>query len=263
MFKRIRSFTIVTLAVISLSGCVAIGPNGIEANDTIRSYDQNSWQSNKALLRAAEESGNYELMVNTARNVVTRSPENQEARVFYAKALTKSGDAEQALRTLTSVDGKSFPGAHLEKARAMIALGDTAGALSELARFDETMASEKGAPVDAQTKTQLQRDALKLEAVAASLSGSFTKAQAIFESLMQEKDEPDVRFNYARTLLFIGKSQEALNLLQPIVGALPQAKFAAAVALIQLNRKTEARELLRTDMDDVAFEKLLKLHQAR
>lgn len=260
--KRLSAFALAAAAALVLSGCVAMGPNGVEANETIQTYDQNSWQSNKALLRAAEESGNYELMVNTARNVVTRSPENQEARVFYAKALTKSGDAEQALRTLTTVEAKRFPGAYIEKARAMVSLGDTAGALGQLAHFDQTVA-QKDSTLDAQTKKALQRDALKLEAVSASVSGNFTKAQTIFEGLLQEKDEPDVRFNYARTLLFTGKAEPALKLLQPIVGGLPQAKFAAAVALIELGRKDEARELLRSEMDDAAFEKLLRLHQVK
>lgn len=263
MLNRIRFVFLVPLIALTLSGCVAMGPDGLQANKTIQSYDQNSWQSNKALLRAAEESGNYELMVSTARNVVTRSPGNQEARIYYAKALTKSGDAEQTLRILTPVEASRYPSAHIEKARAMVSLGDTAGALKELSDFDLAFASESARQTDAQTRAQLQRESLKLKAVTASLTSDFSTARSLYEKLMQEKDEPDVRFNYARTLLFTDKPKEALNLLQPLIGVMPQAKFAAAVAMIELGQTKEARNLLNNDIDDAGFDKLLKLHKAR
>ena len=245
------------LSCFVLSGCSILGnaPKGLEANQSIKEYDETSWESNRAVLIAAEQSQNYELMLATGREVIAKDPSNALARIYTARAMTRTGDPSQALRTLSYIEKiDKYPEAVLEKARAQISLGAYADASSSLEALYKTLYKNND-----EDERELFRETKKLLAVSKALNRDFPASFNVFEELLAENDEPTVRYNYARALMFNNDYAKAYETLKPIIERYPKAKNAAAAALIKLGQIDKARAVLGKDISDDDFNNLLAL----
>jgi Flp pilus assembly protein TadD len=193
------------------------------------------WQTNRVVIRAAESSGNVYVALAAATEEVAARPGNDEARVVLARLLTRTGQPQQALITLEPVENQSAPDTLLEKGRAELAMGNVAPAAGLL---DQCLASS---PPPAQV-----REAHKLRAVAFDLSGEHAAAQGLYRSLLGERDDVGVRYNYGRSLIASGDYKQAVSMLLPLVELyeIPQARFAAAAAMAGSDDREGARNLL-------------------
>ncbi len=260
MNTRVIKKTVLALgcatSLFMLGGCAMTDGLYMPANDEIRHYDESTWESNEAVMRAAESAGDYRLALMTGKDFIARHPDHVDARVMTARLMTRTGDAQQALRTLDFIPvAERTDASNMEKARALMTLGSAEKALELLEAMPE--AKTDAMPTD---KT---RNVKKLLAVALSMNGKLDEAATVFESLMSQSDEPEVRYNYARTELYAGRSQHAYDLLAPIVNTFEPAKTAAAMALWRLGREDECRALLSGLVKAEAFDAWIKEHGLR
>lgn len=247
-----------------LSGCVVtndyIGFDSKAApNPQIRKFDENSWDSEKSVIEAAEKTGNWNTVISVANDVIAKNPTNVEARVFLARALTKTGDPTQALRVLNFVTGVDTSAMRIERARALLSMKDYNGALkflAPLAESDPTKVSKDLTVAD-------RRTARSLAAIAYSMSKQYAKADALYESLLSELDDPIIRYNYARSLFLEGRAEDSLTQLRPIMDAVPAARPAAVAALMKLGREQEARALLKGHLEPEKIDQLLQAIKER
>ena len=128
-----RSFFPASLSLLLcsalLSGCVVT--NDYIAFDSkaapspqIKRYDGNEWASERAVMVAAEKTNNWQTVISVGNDVIAKNPTNVEARIYLARAFTKTGDPRQALRVLSFISGVDTAELRIERARALIALTD-------------------------------------------------------------------------------------------------------------------------------------------
>lgn len=240
-----------------MTGCVITDDyvkfdSPVAANKQIRSFDEGSWDSERALIQTAEKAGNWPLVISVASDVVAKNPTNVAARVSLARAQTRSGDPTQALRTLSFITGVSTTPFQIERARALMALHDRAAALKILTPILENVKKDPSL-----LTFEERRSALALAAVAYAHEGKFGEADQIYEGLLAEADDPTVRYNYARSLLLEGRSEDAYRQLLPIMDAVPAARPTAVAALLKLGRESEARALLKGVISDEKIDALI------
>lgn len=225
-----------------LSGCVVT--NDYIAFDSkaapspqIKRYDGNEWASERAVMVAAEKTNNWH-------------PTNVEARIYLARAFTKTGDPRQALRVLSFISGVDTAELRIERARALIALTDFEEAVKLLKPLTDGSDLQKLSAED-------RRSAKSLAAVAYSMSKNYAAADKLYEELLAELDNPIIRYNYARSLYLEGRAEDSLAQLQPIIDQVPAAKPAAVAALMKLGRENDVRRLLKGELDDEKIEELI------
>lgn len=96
-----RSFFPASLSLLLcsalLSGCVVT--NDYIAFDSkaapspqIKRYDGNEWASERAVMVAAEKTNNWQTVISVGNDVIAKNPTNVEARIYLARAFTKTGD---------------------------------------------------------------------------------------------------------------------------------------------------------------------------
>lgn len=256
-----KSFVVAVSALAAtalLSGCVVtndyVGFDTKAAPNTqVKHFDENSWASERAVILAAEKTNNWPTVISVANDVIAKNPTNVEARVYLARALTKTGDPAQALRVLNFVTGVDTSQMRIERARALLTMGDAAGTLKILSPMIDLQSTN--APKD--LSAQNLRTARSLAAVAYSLDKKFAQADALFESLLAELDNPTIRYNYARSLYLEGRPQDSLEQLRPIMDEIPAARPAAVAALMKLGREDDARALLKGHLEPAKIDQLI------
>jgi Flp pilus assembly protein TadD len=208
-----------------------------------------TWETNRTIIRAAENSGNFDIALATATGEIAQRPDNREARITLARLQTKTGQPEQAVITLEAMAGDDSPEALLEMGRARLALDRVDEAVDLL---DRALSRSAGRP--------LTREANKLRAVAADLRGRHDEAQNLYRTLLGEQDEIGVRYNYGRSLISSGKYSQAVGMLLPLVERyeLPQARVAAAAAMAKNKDEAGARNLLHGYMPEDDITRVLK-----
>lgn len=257
-FKKIALVAALIPAMALLNGCAMTQQEYMTENESIRTYDEATWESNAAVMNAAESAGDYKLALATGKDFIVRNPNHVDARVQTARIMTLTGDAKQALRTLDFITPELMtPAGNIEKARAYLVLGSTDAAVNLLERLVRENPLEGENIADEQIRTMH-----KLYAVALSTNGRLDDARVVFEKLLTIADEPEVRYNYARTELFAGFPDRSFTLLRPIVGTFAPAKPAAAMALWRLGRQEESRALIQGTVDEAAFNEWIKKYPA-
>ena len=233
-----RSFFPASLSLLLcsalLSGCVVT--NDYIAFDSkaapspqIKRYDGNEWASERAVMVAAEKTNNWQTVISVGNDVIAKNPTNVEARIYLARAFTKTGDPRQALRVLSFISGVDTAELRIERARALIALTDFEEAVKLLKPLTDGSDLQKLSAED-------RRSAKSLAAVAYSMSKNYAAADKLYEELLAELDNPIIRYNYARSLYLEGRAEDSLAQLQPIIDQVPAAKPAAVAALMKLGR---------------------------
>jgi Flp pilus assembly protein TadD len=207
-----------------------------------------NWQTNRVVIRAAESSGNVHVALSAATEEVAARPDNDEARVILARLLTRTGQPQQALITLEPVANQNAPEVLLEKGRAELSMGNVAEAAGLL---DRSLASS---PLPSRV-----REAHKLRAVVFDLSGEHGTAQGLYRSLLGERDDVGIRYNYGRSLIASGDYKQAVSMLLPLVELyeIPQARLAAAAAMARSDDREGARNLLHGHVDEDAISRML------
>jgi Flp pilus assembly protein TadD len=207
-----------------------------------------SWAANQAIMRAAENAGNYEVGLNAGQKELDARPDNKEARIAMARMQTMAGLSEQALFTLETLKEEHSNAAKIEFARAYLRDGQTKEARPIL----EKLTKEAQDP-------QEQRTSRKLLGICEDLEGQHQKAQAIFRQLLVERDEPTVRYNLGSSLLASANFDEAISILKPLVDSpkFLEARVMTAAALSRKNDKKSARGLLEGYMSDREIKRLL------
>ena len=253
-----RSFFPASLSLLLcsalLSGCVVT--NDYIAFDSkaapspqIKRYDGNEWASERAVMVAAEKTNNWQTVISVGNDVIAKNPTNVEARIYLARAFTKTGDPRQALRVLSFISGVDTAELRIERARALIALTDFEEAVKLLKPLTDGSDLQKLSAED-------RRSAKSLAAVAYSMSKNYAAADKLYEELLAELDNPIIRYNYARSLYLEGRAEDSLAQLQPIIDQVPAAKPAAVAALMKLGRENDVRRLLKGELDDEKIEEL-------
>ena len=251
--------TAAVLVVFSvLSGCVVTNDyvafdSKAAPNPQVQNFDANSWASERAVILAAEKTNNWPTVISVANDVIAKNPTNVEARVHLARALTKTGDPAQALRVLNFVTGVDTSEMRIERARALLTMGDAASTLKILSPMIDLRA--ENAPKD--LSAQNLRTARSLAAVSYSMEKKFAQANALFESLLAELDNPTIRYNYARSLYLEGRAQDSLEQLRTIMDVIPAARPAAVAALMKLGREADARLLLQGHLEPAKIDELI------
>ena len=245
------------LLVPFLTGCVITDDyvafdSKVAPNRQVKTFDEGSWESERALIQAAETAGNWNTVISVANDVVAKNPTNVSARVALARAQTKTGDPTQALRTLSFITGVSTTPLQIELARALMALHDRKAALQILQPILATV--EKDPTL---LTFDERRTAQTLSAVAYAFEGKFGEADQLYEKLLAESDDATVRYNYARSLLLEGRAEDALAQLRPIMDVIPVARPTAVAALLKLGREPEARALLKGVIPDEKIDALM------
>ncbi len=254
-----RSFFPASLSLLLcsalLSGCVVT--NDYIAFDSkaapspqIKRYDGNEWASERAVMVAAEKTNNWQTVISVGNDVIAKNPTNVEARIYLARAFTKTGDPRQALRVLSFISGVDTAELRIERARALIALTDFEEAVKLLKPLTDGSDLQKLSAED-------RRSAKSLAAVAYSMSKNYAAADKLYEELLAELDNPIIRYNYARSLYLEGRAEDSLAQLQPIIDQVPAAKPAAVAALMKLGRENDVRRLLKGELDDEKIEELI------
>ncbi|MDR2444267.1 MAG: hypothetical protein LBE31_12215 [Deltaproteobacteria bacterium] len=245
--RRIASL----LGVVLCLSCLALGCQLQRKTDklTIESVlKQDSWEANRAIMKAAENSGNLEIGLQTGQKELDSRPDNAEARIMMARLQTISGLPEQALFTLEPLEAKPTPAYELEKARALLRRGLTAESRPLL----EGLLAVNLDPMT-------QRAVRKLMAICEAQDGQHQKAQEIFRQLLVEREEASVRFNLGYSLMASNKYQDVVIVLKPLLDT-PQfveARYLAAAALGRLHNTKEARGLLEGYLSDAEINRLL------
>ena len=124
------------------------------------------------------------------QRVIAKNPTNVEARIYLARAFTKTGDPRQALRVLSFISGVDTAELRIERARALIALTDYEEAVKLLKPLTDGSDLQKLSAED-------RRSAKSLAAVAYSMSKNYAAADKLYEELLAELDNPIIRYNYA------------------------------------------------------------------
>lgn len=242
LFTSSLTAALVVIGTLGLNGCSTLDKDFDATGEHIQTFDNSSWENTRSILRAAERSGNLDMALETSKDFIAINPQHVDARVYAARALTRTGDAQQALRTLSFIkpEQQTAP-VQLEMARAQMALGNTAKAHKILVYLVQENASDAALAGG----DELARDIAKLYAVSLSVNGEFDQANTLFEKLMANSDEADVRYNYARSLMFQCRYDNAYELLSPLVESYPPARPAAAVTLWKMGRTDEGKALLK------------------
>lgn len=199
---------------------------------------------------AAEKTNNWQTVISVGNDVIAKNPTNVEARIYLARAFTKTGDPRQALRVLSFISGVDTAELRIERARALIALTDFEEAVKLLKPITD------GSDLQ-QLSAEDRRSAKSLAAVAYSMSKNYAAADKLYEELLAELDNPIIRYNYARSLYLEGRAEDSLAQLQPIIDQVPAAKPAAVAALMKLGRENDVRRLLKGELDDEKIEELI------
>jgi Flp pilus assembly protein TadD len=207
-----------------------------------------SWAANQAIMRAAENAGNYEVGLNAGQKELDSRPGNKEARLYLARLQTMAGFSEQALFTLEPLKEDLSSEARIEFARAYLREGRPKEARPIL----EKLGQEKLEP-------QEQRTATKLVGICEDMEGRHQKAQALFRQLLVERDEPTVRYNLGSSLIASNNYDEAISILKPLIDSprYLEARIMTAAALSRKNDKKSARGLLEGYMAETEIKRLL------
>lgn len=192
------------------------------------------WKSNRAIMIAAENSGNLGVVLNTGAQELEARPDNAEARIMVARVQSRLGNPQQALETLSPISASNDPAMALEQGRAQLAVGELEAAQISL----EQAASVKN--------RVLAREAKKLQAVACDLEGRHADAQEAYRALLAEQNEATVRYNYGRSLMLSKEDKRAVTVLLPLADRadMPQARLACAAAMARSGDMKGARNLL-------------------
>jgi thioredoxin-like negative regulator of GroEL len=230
---------------IPLAGCLA---GKAEPASVAALMGRDSWAANEAIMSAAERTGNLEVGLAAGERELAARPDNDDARIMVARLQTRAGRPEMALRSLEGMSGEATPASLLELARAVLASGS----------LDEAEAAIAGAEGAAAT-AEGQRSVKKLRAILEDLRGRHAEAQEIYESLLAERDEPQVRLNLGRSLLASKDYARSVSVLAPIIDSprFVQARFVAAAALAGGGDKARARGLLETHIPDSEIRRIL------
>lgn len=165
---------------------------------------------------------------------------------MLARLQSRSGRADQALATLAKIPAdKQQSDFHLEKMRALIASNKPHEAVAQMQHIDAT--------------DKLFREFEKLRAVANDLMGRHPEAQAIYSTLLGEREDAAVRFNYGRSLIASGSFAQAASVLGPMVDNpdYPQARILAAGSLMRAGNIPAARSLLQGYLSDPEIDQLI------
>lgn len=237
------------------SGCTLLAPaDAYKANQSIKSFDANRWDSTVSVLRAAESAGNLEAVLATGQDFLVRHPNHVEARVFVARALTRTGDPEQALRTLNFIlPERQTDACRLEAARAKLAMNDTLGAKKTLDR----LVKAHPLPEDGTAPDTFTMNVHKLAAVQDAANGDWDKAERAFAQLLGIANDKEIRYNWARVKLFTNDPEGAWRLLEPLVANHENVRPMAAVALYRAGHKARARALLKDRIEPAVLDKWL------
>ncbi|MDR2366727.1 MAG: tetratricopeptide repeat protein [Deltaproteobacteria bacterium] len=232
---RLTIVTILALTLAALTGCRGLSGSKLTTNQLLGLGD---WPGNQAIMRAAENTGNYDLGLDAGQRELETRPDNKEARVYMAKLQTMAGRPEQALYTIEPITSgaDALPAALIEKARALLRQGFPLEARPIL----QSLAGTGG------LSREEERSVQKLLGICEDQEGRRSEAQAIFRQLLLEKDEPSVRYNLGGSLISSENYDEALSVLRPLIDS-PRYLEARIMAAAALNRKRDnkgARELL-------------------
>jgi tetratricopeptide (TPR) repeat protein len=221
----------------------------LEKKDAASLGSVDSWDANRAIIKAAEASGNLGVALATTKSELKARPDNKEARLLLARLQTRANDPEQALLTLKPLLHNPEPAALVEQGRAQLALNHVPEAQKLL---------EKA--LKAAHDKAMKREARKLLAVVLDLSNEHAKAQGIYQDLLVEEDEPAVRFNYGRSCLASGHYDQAVSALLPLVDMrdMPQARVLAAAAMVNKHDLRGARNLLEGYMRSEDIDRVLE-----
>jgi Flp pilus assembly protein TadD len=206
------------------------------------------WAANQAVMRAAENTGNFEVGLNAGQRELDVRPDNKDARLFMARLQTMAGLSEQALFTLEPLKEDQSIAARIEFARAILRDGRPKEARPIL----EKLTQEIKEPQD-------QRTARKLLGICEDMEGQRQKAQSLFRQLLVERDEPTVRYNLGSSLIASGNFDEAISILKPLVDSprYLEARLMTAAALSRKKDKKSARGLLEGYMSESEIKRLL------
>ena len=199
-----RSFFPASLSLLLcsalLSGCVVT--NDYIAFDSkaapspqIKRYDGNEWASERAVMVAAEKTNNWQTVISVGNDVIAKNPTNVEARIYLARAFTKTGDPRQALRVLSFISGVDTAELRIERARALIALTDFEEAVKLLKPLTDGSDLQKLSAED-------RRSAKSLAAVAYSMSKNYAAADKLYEELLMDSEQ-DKMAKTAHNKIFI------------------------------------------------------------
>ena len=234
--------------VCALSGCIT-QPQTPPAEKSLKTTG--AWDVNRAVMLAAENSGNYEIALKTGDEELTARPDNDEAKVIMARLLSRTGQAQRANSLIETVKEDPDGLVLIERVRCLIAMNQGSSA-RELIDEQEEMGRIHG--------KENQFEAHKLLAVALDLEGDNKKAQMHYASLLAQREDSAVRMNYGRSLIATGNYAQAAEILMPLVDShkYPQARILAAGAINKSGDKRMARSLLEGYIPDGQISKLLK-----
>ena len=233
---------------VLISGCGT--QSGMKAPDG-KLQTGASWEVNRAVMVAAENSGNNEIALKTGEEELKQRPDNVEAKIFVARLLCRTGQPQRSSSILETIKSDPDGRVLIERARTLIALD-----LGSLARQLLDEPEEMDRIVGQDNKFE----ARKLLAVAYDLEGENHKAQALYSDLLSQKEDSAVRMNYGRSLIATKSYAQAATILMPLTDSqeFPQARILAAGALKKSGDSTLARNLLEGYISDSKIDELMK-----
>ena len=244
-----KKFALMVVAVIAVavSGCATQqqtrGDNALKTTS--------SWDVNRAVITAAERSGNYEIALKTGEEELKARPDNDEAKIVVARLLSRTGQPQRASVLLESIKDDPDGRVLIERVRSLIAMG-----MGGLARGLIDEPGEMGRIQGEENRFE----ANKLLAVAFDLEGEHRKAQRQYAELLAQHEDSAVRMNYGRSLIATGSYSQAAEMLMPLVESqkFPQARILAAGALNKSGDSRLARSLLEGYLSDRQIDELMK-----
>ena len=231
-------FAAVTVSAF-LSGC--------QTRDTAKaeSAPPSDWAIQKTIIKASENNGDLATALGVSERAAEADPDNADAKLWKARLLMKAGRLEQAEDLLAEIADHQDPLLLVEQGRMALLKNDAAGA-----RESETRAL---------AQIPDSRDAKTILAVSLDVLGEHIRAQEIYRSLLANKEEASVRYNYGRSLALSGDSSRAIETLYSLSERedMPQAKMLLAELFIDKKDFETARRILRRDgMPDADIERV-------
>jgi len=184
----------------------------------------------------------YDESLSSLENILSRDPENPDARMLQAEVWLEKNDARKAIATLDKLNN-AYPNTAVVKyqlARAYLASNNLSQATAAL---EQALAAKPN-----YTEAILLLGELNLR------SGKLQAAVAVIEDLQKKQPElPQARLLLANAYQALGRLDDAAALFREQIKAVPQspdAHFLLGLILRQQNKNAEARQ---------AFEKASEL----